>query len=103
MIVLSECHCSSHKSKSSLSNRLSAALVSNSAKRHCSRKKKSFSDDEYPEVSFNMLGPTTTPSKSKGKQLAISSEESNLERSSGLKEILNLKEFMNIPAFRLKL
>ena len=35
-----------------------------------------------------MVGPRTTPSKSKGKQFAFSSEESNTERSSGLKEIM---------------
>jgi len=35
-----------------------------------------------------MVGASTTPSKSKGKQLALSSEESNAERSPGLKEIL---------------
>ena len=35
-----------------------------------------------------MVGPSTTPSKSKGKQLALSSEESYDEHSSGLKEIL---------------
>jgi len=33
-----------------------------------------------------MMGPSTTPSKSKGKQLAISSEESDVEPLSGLKE-----------------
>jgi len=35
-----------------------------------------------------MVGPSTTPSKSKRKQLAISSEDSDAERSSGLKETL---------------
>ena len=35
-----------------------------------------------------MVGPSTTQSKSKRRQLAISSEESNFEPSSGLKEIL---------------
>jgi len=39
-------------------------------------------------VTSNMVGPRTTPSKSKRKQLAISSEESDVEPSSGLKEIL---------------
>ena len=34
------------------------------------------------------MGSSTTPSKSKGKQLALSSEESDVEHSSGLKEIL---------------
>jgi len=32
---------------------------------------------EYPEVTANMAGPSTTPSKSKEKQLAVSSDESN--------------------------
>ena len=35
-----------------------------------------------------MVGPSTTPSKSKGKQLAFSFEELDTKRSSGLKEIL---------------
>jgi len=35
-----------------------------------------------------MVGPSTTLSKSKGKQLALSSEESDVEFSSDLKEIL---------------
>ena len=35
-----------------------------------------------------MVGPSITPSKSKGKQLALSSEDSDAECSSGLKEIL---------------
>jgi len=35
-----------------------------------------------------MVGPSTTPSKSKGKQLALNSEESDIECFSGLKEIL---------------
>jgi len=35
-----------------------------------------------------MVGSSTTPSKSKGKQLTISSGESDIELSSGLKEIL---------------
>jgi len=53
-----------------------------------SHKKKSFSDAEYPEVTSNMVGPSTAPSKSNGKQLALSSEESDAEYSSSLKEIL---------------
>ena len=39
-------------------------------------------------MTFNMVGSNITPSKSKGKQLAISSGESNIEPSSNLKEIL---------------
>ena len=35
-----------------------------------------------------MVDPSTTPSKLKGKQLAMSSEKSDTERFSGLKEIL---------------
>jgi len=35
-----------------------------------------------------MVGPITTPSKSNGKQLALSSGESDAEYSLGLKEIL---------------
>jgi len=35
-----------------------------------------------------MVGPSATPSKSKGKQLALSSKESDTECFSGLKEIL---------------
>jgi len=69
-------------------NRLSLAPLSKSAKRHHSRKKRSFFDMEYPEITFNMVVSSTTPSKSKEKQLAISSEESGVEPSSGLKEIL---------------
>ena len=60
--------------------------ASNLAKRRRSQKKKSFS--EYPEVPANMVGPSFTPSKSKGKQLAISSEESDVDWSPGLKDIL---------------
>jgi len=35
-----------------------------------------------------MVGPSFTPSKSKGKQLTVSSEESNADRFSSLKDIL---------------
>jgi len=74
--------------KPSVFSLLSKASNSNSAKRGQSRKKKSFSDPEYPEVTSNMIGPSTTPSKSKGKQLAFSSAKLDTERSSGLKEVL---------------
>ena len=35
-----------------------------------------------------MVGPSFTPSRSKGKQLAVSSEESDVDQSPGLKDIL---------------
>jgi len=41
-----------------------------------------------PRSDCNMVGPSFTPKKSKGKQLAVSSEESDIDRSSGLKDIL---------------
>jgi len=91
-IILFECHCNSHTSKSSVFNWLSAAPVSNSAKRCRSRKKKSFSNVEYPEVTSNMVGPCTTPSKPKGKQSVVCSGESDDEPSSSLKEILRESE-----------
>jgi len=47
---------------------------------------------EYPEVTSTMVGPCTTPSKSKGKQLVVYSGESDDESSSGLKEIQNESE-----------
>jgi len=43
---------------------------------------------EIPEVTSNMASPSTTLSKSKEKQLAISSEEFDVEPSSGLKIVL---------------
>ena len=91
-VVLLECHCNSHTSKPSVFNRLLAAPVSNSAKRRRSLKKKSFSDVEYPEVTLNMVGQCTTPSKYKGKQPVICSTESDDEPSSGLKKILSESE-----------
>ena len=39
-------------------------------------------------MTFSMVGPSTTPSTSKGKQPAISSDESDTEPSSGFREIL---------------
>jgi len=59
--VLFECHCSSHGSKQSVFNRLSAVPVSRSAKRRRSRTKRTFFDAENPEVTANMVGPSTTP------------------------------------------
>ena len=88
MAVLSKYHYSSHTNIPSVFNRLSVTLDSNSVKRHHSRKKRSFSDMEYLDVTSNMVGQNTTPNKSKGKQLAISSRESDAELSSALKEIL---------------
>ena len=67
---------------------MSKASNSNSAKRRQSHKKKLFSDAEYPKVTSNMVGLSTTSSNSKGKQLALSFAESDTERSSNLKEIL---------------
>jgi len=61
--VLSECHCSFHASKQSVFNWLSAAPVSRSAKRRRSQRKRAFSDMEYPEVTANMVGPSTTPNR----------------------------------------
>jgi len=83
MIVLSECHCSSHASRPSVFNRLSAVSVSDSSKRRCFRKKKSFSDEEYPEATSNMVGSGSTPCRSRGKQLEVSSKESDADRSPG--------------------
>ena len=39
-----------------------------------------------------MVGSSSTPSKSKGKQLAISSEQSDVDRSPGLNDILTKPE-----------
>jgi len=61
---------------------------SNSAKRRHSCKKKSFFEVEYPEVTFNMVGSSTTPRKPKGKQPAINFEDFDAKCSSGLKEVL---------------
>jgi len=44
-----------------------------------SRARRTFSDTEYPEVIANMVGPSTTPSRSKEKQSIVSSEESDTE------------------------
>jgi len=72
--------------KPSIFSRLLAA--SNSAKKWWSRKKKSFSNVEHPEVTANVIGPSFTSSKFKEKQLIVSSEESDADRSTSLKEIL---------------
>ena len=47
---------------------------------------------EYPDVTSNMVGPCTTPSKSKGKKPVICSSKSDDEPSSNLKEILRESE-----------
>ena len=53
--------------------------VSRSAKRCRSRTRRTFSDTEYPEVTANVVGPSITPSKTKGKQPIVSSDESDTE------------------------
>ena len=69
-------------------HRLLVAPASNLAKRHYSRKKRTFFDVEYPEVTSNMVGPSIMSIKSKGKQPVVSSDESDNEPSSDLREIL---------------
>ena len=86
--VLSDCHHNFQMTKPSVFSLLSKVSNSNSIKRQQSRKKKSFSGTEYPEVTFNIVGPSTPLSNSKGKQLAFSSKESDTERSSCLKKKL---------------
>ena len=75
-------------SKPSVFNQLSAAPPSKSAKWRRFHEKRSFFDVGYPEMTSNIVGPSNTPSKSKERQLAISSEEFDIEPSSVLKEIL---------------
>ena len=41
--------------------------------------RRTFTDVEYPEVTANMVGPSTTPNKTKGKQPIVSSDESDTE------------------------
>jgi len=41
--------------------------------------KKTFSNMEYPEVTANMMGPTTTPNRTKGKQPTVNFDESDTE------------------------
>ena len=77
MTVLSECHCSSHVSKQLVFKRLSSTLVSRLAKRRPSRIRKAFPDAEYPKVIENMEDPNITPSRAKGKQPIVSSDESD--------------------------
>ena len=63
-------------------------MALNSSKRRRSRKKKSFSDVEYPGETANMVGSCSIPIKFIEKQLAVSSEESDADRSPGLKDVL---------------
>ena len=72
--VLSECHY-----KQSVFKQLSSVSFSRSAKRRHSCTRRTFSDAEYPEVTANMVGPSTTPSKTKGKQPTVSSDEFDTE------------------------
>ena len=58
---------------------LSFKSVSSSAKRHHSRTRRNFSDAEYSEVTVNMVGPNTTPSRIKRKHPIVSSDESDTE------------------------
>jgi len=41
--------------------------------------KRTFSDMEYPEITANMVGTSSMPSRSKEKQLIVSSNELNTE------------------------
>jgi len=66
--VLSDCHCDFQITKPLIFSRLSAA--SSSSKRWWSWKKESISNVEYPKVTAKMVGPSPTPSKSKGRQLS---------------------------------
>ena len=65
-----------------------SSVASESAKRRRSQKKKSFSNVEYLEVTLNIVGPNSTPIKSKGKQLVVSLEESDADQSPGLNNVL---------------
>jgi len=76
-MVLFECHCSSHVSKQSVFNQLSAMPTSRSGKRRRSRTKRTFSDMKYPKVTTNMVGPSTTPNMTQEKQPIVSSDESD--------------------------
>jgi len=68
--MLSECRCSSGVNQQSLVRQLT--LIPQSAKRRRSHRR-IFSDTEYPELTINMA------SMSRGKQPAVSSEESDTE------------------------
>ena len=58
---------------------LSSTSVSRSAKRRHSHAKRTFSDTEYPKVTANIVSSSTTPSKTKRKQLIVSSDEFDTE------------------------
>ena len=77
--VLSGCHCSSHESKHSVFKCLSSVPVSRSAKKRRSHTRRTFSDAEYPEVTANMVGPSTMPNRTKGEQPIVSSDESDIK------------------------
>ena len=97
--LLSDCHYNSLMTKSSVFSRLSN---SSSSKRQRFHKKKSFYDVEYLEVTSNKVGLSVTARKSKGKQLALNSEESDMNVPQTWKKYwLSLKEFAN--ALRSKL
>ena len=53
--------------------------TSRSTKRRRSRTERTFSDAEYPEVTENIVGPSTIPSRSKEKQPIVSSDETDTE------------------------
>ena len=72
--MLSECHC-----KQSIFKQLSFTSLSFSAKRCRSHTKRTFSDAEYPKITANVVGPSTTPSRSREKQPAVSYDESDIE------------------------
>ena len=69
--MLSECRCNSGANQQSLVRQLT--LIPRSAKRSRSHRRRVFSDIEYPELTANMA------SRSKGKQPAVSSDESDTE------------------------
>ena len=60
-------------------NLLSSTSISRSAKRRHSHTMRTFSDAEYPEVTANIVGSSTTPNRTKGKQPIVSSNESDTE------------------------
>ena len=69
--MLSECRCSSHTNQQPTFRQ--STPTSRSAKRYRSRRRRTFSDTEYPEITANMA------SRSRGKQPLVSSDESDTE------------------------
>jgi len=69
--MLSECRCNLHTSKQSVFRQ--STLTFRLAKRYRSRRRRTFSDAEYPKVTANMA------SRSREKQPADSSDESGTE------------------------